>query len=135
MHSRAFRAHVTYPTVLNLTEHAQRFALWMRLVAASWARANPNHLNGQQCAYLKRAVWRPVDKAVITVGSSCLLFAAHEGLDVSPIVPDAEPCGAPCVVVGSDQERETYTKPDTADFINNDCVAELDHMIRTRFRC
>lgn len=85
------------------------------LVAASWAQANPNHLNGQQSAYLKRAVSQPVD----WYPWGAAAFERAKELN-RPIVLDVGAVWCPWC---DRMDRETYTKPDTADFINQHFVA------------
>lgn len=85
------------------------------VVAVSFARTNPNHLGGQQSAYLKHAVSQPVDW--YPWGAAAFVRAK----DLSrPILLDVGAVWCPWC---DRMDRDTYTNQDTARFINEHFVA------------
>jgi uncharacterized protein len=85
------------------------------VVAASAAPGSPNHLSGETAPYLKRAVSQPVDW--YPWGPEA--FKRAKELD-RPILLDVGAVWCPwCTLM----DRDTYTNPATADYINRHFVA------------
>lgn len=85
------------------------------LVAASAAARGPNHLSGQTEPYLKRAASQPVDW--YPWGTEA--FKRARALD-RPILLDVGAVWCPwCALM----DRDTYTNPAAADYINQHFVA------------
>lgn len=85
------------------------------LMAANGAQASPNHLSGQQSAYLKRALSQPVDW--YPWGTAA--FERAKELN-RPILLDVGAVWCPWC---DRMDRDTYTNHETADFINQHFVA------------
>lgn len=85
------------------------------VMAANGAQASPNHINGQQSAYLKRALSQPVDW--YPWGTAA--FERAKELN-RPILLDVGAVWCPWC---DRMDRESYTNPDTATFINEHFVA------------
>ncbi len=84
------------------------------LVAAGSAQGSPNHLSGQESAYLKRAVFQPVD----WYPWGTLAFQRARDLN-RPILLDVGAVWCPwCSLM----DRETYTSAAAADYINQHFV-------------
>jgi uncharacterized protein YyaL (SSP411 family) len=85
------------------------------VVAASAAAGSPNHLSSETAPYLKRAVSQPVDW--YPWGPEA--FKRAKELD-RPILLDVGAVWCPwCTLM----DRDTYTNPATADYINRHFVA------------
>jgi uncharacterized protein YyaL (SSP411 family) len=79
------------------------------------AQRGPNHLSGQAAPYLKRAIFQPVDW--YPWGADA--FKRARALD-RPILLDVGAVWCPwCTLM----DRDTYTNPATADYINQHFVA------------
>lgn len=86
----------------------------MSMVPAAGAQANANHLQGQESAYLKRAVSQPVD----WYPWGKLAFERAKALN-RPILLDVGAVWCPwCGLM----DRDTYTNGAAADFINQHFV-------------
>jgi uncharacterized protein YyaL (SSP411 family) len=83
-------------------------------VAAGSAQGSPNHLSGQESAYLKRAVFQPVD----WYPWGTLAFQRARDLN-RPILLDV---GAVWCQWCSLMDRDTYTNAAAADYINQHFV-------------
>src|SRR6266853_3321643 len=84
------------------------------VVAAGSAQGSPNHLSGQKSAYLKRAVFQPVD----WYPWGTLAFQRARDLN-RPILLDVGAVWCPwCSLM----DRETYTNAAAADYINQHFV-------------
>src|SRR5271168_1355973 len=110
---------VTSSAGLNLIDmHRNVFLLVLGLasiVTASGAQANSNHLRGQTSLYLQRAVSQPVDW--YPWGAEA--FQRAQELN-RPILLDVGAVWCPwCALM----DRDTYTNPETAEFINQRFVA------------
>jgi uncharacterized protein len=91
------------------------FLLLTPLAAASAAQGTLNHLSGQTAPYLKRAVSQPVD----WYAWGAAAFKRAKELD-RPILLDVGAVWCPwCTLM----DRDTYTKPEEADYINQHFVA------------
>lgn len=85
------------------------------MIAVSFAQGKPNHLVGEQSAYLKRAVDQPVDWHPWGQEAFRLARELHR-----PILLDVGAVWCPwCALM----DRDTYTNPATADYINQHFVA------------
>jgi uncharacterized protein len=106
--------------VLNLSGMRRNIPIVVGLaltsvMAANCVQASPNHLSGQQSAYLKRAVSQPVDW--YPWGTAA--FERAKELN-RPILLDVGAVWCPWC---DRMDRDTYTNRDTADFINEHFVA------------
>ena len=85
------------------------------LVASSAVQGSPNHLSGQAAPYLQRAVSQPVDW--YPWGADAFKRARELN---RPILVDVGAVWCPwCTLM----DRDTYTNPATADYINQHFVA------------
>ena len=85
---------------------------WMSCAAA---QASPNHLAGEHSAYLRRATGQPVDWYPWNEEA----FKRAKALN-RPLLLDVGAVWCPwCGLM----ERDTYTNPETADYINQHFVA------------
>ena len=115
----SFANLVTYLTALNLTRMRRHVPLPLlgltAVAAAGRVQAIPNHLNGQQSAYLKRAVLHPVDW--YPWGGQA--FQRSKELN-RPILLDVGAVRCPwCKLM----DRDTYGNAETADYINQHFLA------------
>jgi len=91
------------------------FLLLTPLAATSAAQGTLNHLSGQTAPYLKRAVSQPVDWYPLGAAA----FKHAQELD-RPILLDVGAVWCPwCTLM----DRDTYTRPEEADYINQHFVA------------
>jgi hypothetical protein len=85
------------------------------VAAATGAEPTPNHLNGQQSAYLKRAVLQPVD----WYPWGAPAFQRAKELN-RPIILDVGAVWCPwCALM----DRDSYSNAETANYINQHFVA------------
>jgi len=83
-------------------------------IVAARAQGNPNHLSGQQSAYLKRAAFQPVDWHPWGAAA----FQRAKDLN-RPILLDVGAAWCPwCSLM----DRDTYSNAATADYINGHFV-------------
>jgi hypothetical protein len=88
---------------------------WTSLVVSNVAKGSQNHLSDQAAPYLKRAVFQPVDW--YPWGADA--FKRARALN-RPILLDVGAVWCPwCTLM----DRDTYTNPATAEFINQHFVA------------
>jgi thiol:disulfide interchange protein len=110
---------VTYETPLNLIGMRRHIVLSLlgliSLVAVAPPQTSPNHLRGQQSAYLKRAVSQPVD----WYPWGAPAFQRAKELN-RPILLDVGATWCPwCSVM----DRDTYTNAEAANYINQHFVS------------
>jgi uncharacterized protein YyaL (SSP411 family) len=110
----------TIPRLLHLTGVRRNVVLLLlvtlaSLVAPSAAQGSPNHLSGQAAPYLRRAVSQPVDW--YPWGADAFKQARELN---RPILVDVGAVWCPwCTLM----DRDTYTNPATAHYINQHFVA------------
>ena len=109
---------VTYFGLMNLIGMRRKTVLLLGLISVlgtALAQASGNHLSGQRSEYLKRAASQPVD----WYPWGATAFERARELN-RPILLDV---GAVWCPWGSLMDRDTYTKNETADYINQHFVS------------
>jgi len=114
-----WRDGVTSSAAVNLIGMRQKISILLlgliSTVVIAHAQGSPNHLNGQQSAYLKRAALQPVDWYPWGPG------AFQRAMELNrPVLLDVGAVWCPwCSLM----DRDTYTNSATADYINQHFVA------------